>query len=108
MNSTTEERSIPPNRIKKGGGFTITFVASANDGTRYKGVWEDGRNPYDSTAVFVVEAAATIIDFINNKNDYLPGGILTPASAFQMKYLNRLLQQDSGTSIQIEEISKSK
>lgn len=98
----------PSAEEKKNGGYTVTFVASADNGTVYKGVWEDSRNMYDCTAVFMVEAAATLLDIIKSNNDSVRGGVLTPASALGMKYAKRLLEKDSAILVNIQETTKSK
>eukprot|EP00388_Colpodella_angusta_P038995 GDKK01046102.1.p1 GENE.GDKK01046102.1~~GDKK01046102.1.p1 ORF type:complete len:170 (-),score=14.84 GDKK01046102.1:336-845(-) len=100
----------PSSEDKKGSGFVATFVSTTDNGATYKGVWEDKRDAYDLTAVYMVQGAVTILETFKDSDEAndttIIGGVLTPASAFGPKLLNRLIED--GTSIQVEEINKAK
>ena len=95
----------PSEASKAGNAYTATFVATTKAGKTYKGVFVDGRNPYDSTGVFVVEAAATLVAMA--KAGKVRGGVITPAAAFGPRYLERLTS-GCGITASVEEVSKSK
>eukprot|EP00744_Colponema_vietnamica_P006256 GILI01009099.1.p1 GENE.GILI01009099.1~~GILI01009099.1.p1 ORF type:complete len:436 (+),score=75.33 GILI01009099.1:69-1310(+) len=100
----------PSSEDKKGSGFVATFVSTTDNGVTYKGVWEDKRDAYDLTAVYMVQGAVTILETFKDSDEAndttIIGGVLTPASAFGLRLLNRLIED--GTSIQVEEINKAK
>eukprot|EP00744_Colponema_vietnamica_P024084 GILI01035035.1.p1 GENE.GILI01035035.1~~GILI01035035.1.p1 ORF type:complete len:266 (-),score=27.62 GILI01035035.1:49-750(-) len=94
----------PTAQEKKGSKYEATFVARTTSGSNYMGIWRDDRNAYDTTAVFVVEAIACLL---NTEKNLLNYGVVTPASAFGQAYLDAL-RDNCGVSTDVSRSDRQK
>ena len=83
----------PSAEVLKQGKFRAVFVGKTSKGDVVAEM-SAKQDPYVSTALFVAESAAAILDIYVNRTATPPGaisgGVLTPASAFGMTLVNRL------------------